>query len=285
MDHDIIIIGAGPAGLSFARLLADTGMSILLIEKQKESILAKPDYDGREIALTHLSYKIMTETGMWGRIADKDISLIKDAKVLNGTLDSPLFFDHRKSGKENLGFMISNHHIRRAAYEVVKPYKNIKLMTGEEVSGVSTDATSGTITLKSGKELTASLVVSADSRFSATRRMMGISTDMRDFGRTCIVCKVKLDREHDDTAYECFFYDRTLAVLPLKGKYCSVVTTIATKDAHLVLDQTPEEFGDEITNRMEGRFGNMSLDTELFPYPLVGTYADKFYANRYALMG
>ncbi len=285
MDHDIIIIGAGPAGLSFARLLADTGMNILLIEKQKESTLAKPDYDGREIALTHLSYKIMQETGMWGRIADKDISLIKDAKVLNGTLDNPLFFDHRQSGKENLGFMISNHHIRRAAYEAVKPYKNIKLMTGEEVSGVSTGATSGTVTLKSGKELTASLVVSADSRFSATRRMMGISTDMRDFGRTCIVCKVKLDREHDDTAYECFFYDRTLAVLPLKGKYCSVVITIATKDAHLVLDQTPEEFGDEITNRMEGRFGNMSLDTELFPYPLVGTYADKFYANRYALMG
>jgi len=115
--------------------------------------------------------------------------------------------------------------------------------------------------------------------------MMGISTDMRDFGRTCIVCKMKLDRDHDDTAYECFFYDRTLAVLPLNGRYCSVVITIATDDAHLVLDQGKAEFGREITERMEGRFGKMTLDTELFPYPLVGTYADKFYANRYALMG
>lgn len=285
MDSDIIIIGAGPAGLSFARILADTGLQITLLEKQPEKILAKPDYDGREIALTHLSHRLMSETGMWNKISARDISLIKDAKVLNGNLDKPLFFDHTKSGKENLGFMISNHHIRRAAYEVCKPYKNIKLITEKEVLAVETNDVGGTVTFKDGKKLSAKLVVAADSRFSATRRMMGISTDMRDFGRMCIVCKVKLDRDHDDTAYECFFYDRTLAVLPLNGRYCSVVITIDSKDAHLVLDQSPKEFGVELTKRMEGRFGNMTLDTKLFPYPLVGTFADRFYANRYALIG
>ncbi|MDY0029283.1 MAG: 5-demethoxyubiquinol-8 5-hydroxylase UbiM [Pseudobdellovibrionaceae bacterium] len=285
MDSDIIIIGAGPAGLSFARILADTGLQITLLEKQPEKILAKPDYDGREIALTHLSHRLMSETGMWGKISPKDISLIKDAKVLNGDLDKPLFFDHAKSGKENLGFMVSNHHIRRAAYEVCKPYKNIKLLTEKEVSAVETDEVGGTVTFKDGKKLSAKLIIAADSRFSATRRMMGISTDMRDFGRMCIVCKVKLDRDHDDTAYECFFYDRTLAVLPLNGRYCSVVITIDSKDAHLVLDQSPKEFGAELTKRMEGRFGNMTLDTKLFPYPLVGTFADRFYATRYALIG
>lgn len=217
MDSDIIIIGAGPAGLSFARILADTGLKITLLEKQPEKILAKPDYDGREIALTHLSHRLMSETGMWSKISPKDISLIKDAKVLNGDLDKPLFFDHTKSGKENLGFMISNHHIRRAAYEVCKPYKNIKLLTEKEVSAVETDEVGGTVTFKDGKKLSAKLIIAADSRFSATRRMMGISTDMRDFGRMCIVCKVKLDRDHDDTAYECFFYDRTLQFCPSTG--------------------------------------------------------------------
>lgn len=285
MEQDIIVIGAGPAGLSFARLVADTGLKITLIEKQPEKILANPAYDGREIALTHLSHKIMSATGMWDRIQDKDISLIKDAKVLNGDLENPLFFDHTKSGKENLGFMISNHHIRRAAYEVTKPFRNIHLMCEDEVAHVETGDRCGQVKLKSGKTLKAPLVIAADSRFSATRRMMGIATDMKDFGRMCIVCKVKLDRDHDDTAYECFFYDRTLAVLPLKGRYCSVVITIDSKDAHRVLDQDKAEFGRELTERMEGRFGKMTLDTELFPYPLVGTFAERFYANRYALIG
>jgi ubiquinone biosynthesis UbiH/UbiF/VisC/COQ6 family hydroxylase len=285
MKHDVIIIGAGPAGLSFAKLLSTTGLKLLVVEKQDEKILAKPDYDGREVALTHLSHKIMVGAGMWDKIPAKSISLIKDAKVLNGNLNDALFFDHRKSGKENLGFMISNHLIRKAAYDVVKPLKNVTLMTGVEVAGVSTDNHSGEITLKNGKKLTAKLIVAADSRFSATRRMMGIPTAMRDFGRVCIVCRMKLDRDHDDTAYECFFYDRTMAVLPLNGRYCSVVLTIASERADEILKLSPTEFGRDMTKRMEGKFGTMSLDTELFPYPLVGTYADRFYANRYALMG
>ncbi len=285
MDYDIIIIGAGPAGLSFAKLLAPTNLNVLLVEKQDEKSLANPSYDGREIALTHLSHRIMSETGMWQKIPAKSISLIKDAKVLNGNLNDPLFFDHQKSGKDNLGYMISNHLIRKAAFEAVKPLKNVTLMTGVEVADVKTGDYSGEITLKGGRKLTAKLIVAADSRFSATRRMMGIPTAMRDFGRVCIVCRMALDRAHDETAYECFFFDRTMAVLPLNGRYCSVVLTIASEHADAILKMSPAEFGRDMTKRMEGKFGNMTLDTELFPYPLVGTYADRFYANRYALMG
>lgn len=60
---------------------------------------------------------------MWDRIPSNGISLDWDAKVLDGDLDNPLFFDTANQGKENLGYMISNHHIRKAAYEVVKPLK------------------------------------------------------------------------------------------------------------------------------------------------------------------
>ena len=55
MQHDIIIIGAGPAGLSFARSFADTKLNILLVEKSSLANIRDPEPDGREIALTHLS--------------------------------------------------------------------------------------------------------------------------------------------------------------------------------------------------------------------------------------
>ena len=56
MQHtcDIIVIGAGPAGLSFAAAAAPSGLNILLIEQSSQETLANPPYDGREIALTHL---------------------------------------------------------------------------------------------------------------------------------------------------------------------------------------------------------------------------------------
>ena len=61
MKKDIIIIGAGPAGLSLACSLANTDLSIIIIEKKRINNLVSPNYDGREIALTHFSRKILKE--------------------------------------------------------------------------------------------------------------------------------------------------------------------------------------------------------------------------------
>ena len=50
---DIVVVGAGPAGLSFARSLAGSGLKVALVERQPRAALADPVDDGREIALTH----------------------------------------------------------------------------------------------------------------------------------------------------------------------------------------------------------------------------------------
>jgi ubiquinone biosynthesis UbiH/UbiF/VisC/COQ6 family hydroxylase len=286
MSHnDVIIIGAGPAGLCCAASLADTGLKITVIEKQDESVLKNPPYDGREIALTHLSHKIMSELGMWDVIAPADISLIKNAKVMDGNSPYTLSFHHHEAGKDNLGFMMANNVIRKAAYDVVKKHKNIKLLTGVQVKNVSTDSQSAHVELEKGKPLQAPLVIAADSRFSASRNMMEIKTDLLDFKRTCIVTRMKTEKPHDKTAYECFHYGRTLAVLPLNDSHVSVVITIDSAKDSQVLDLSPEEFARDIEERVDGKLGKMTLANKLYSYPLVGAYAQKFYAQRYALIG
>ena len=84
MKYDIVIIGAGPAGLSFARSLSDTRLRVLLVERSSLDTLRQPPEDGREIALTHLSVELMKASGAWQRLADQDVSPICAAKVLDG---------------------------------------------------------------------------------------------------------------------------------------------------------------------------------------------------------
>lgn len=285
MKHDIIIIGAGPAGLNFAKAMAETGLDILLLEKQPKEVLENPPYDGREIALTHLSHKLMKELGTWDLIQSKNISLIKDAKVMNGNSHYALSFHHEESGEENLGFMTSNNKIRKSSYDALDGIKNVTIRTETEVSNVGSDEQKAWVKLKDGKTLEAQLVIAADSRFSATRRMMGISTSMLDFGRTCIVGTMKIELSHDHTAYECFHFDRTLAVLPLNNNQVSIVITLPSEDSDALLSMDKEEFAKDIERRVENRLGKMELSSELFPYPLVATLAKTFYANRFALIG
>jgi len=284
-DYDVLIVGGGPAGLSCARLLADTGLSIAVIEQQAEQALAAPAYDGREIALTHLSHRIMREAGLWQGIDPLEISIITDAKVINGDSPYALHFDHRDSGRDNLGFMVSNHLIRRSAWAAVKACANVTLLTGKSVQAASSDTHRARVTLTNGQALTASLLVAADSRFSGVRRMLGIPASLLDFGRTCIVCRMEISRPHRDTAWECFHYDRTLAILPLARDRCSVVITLGAQEGDSVLSMRPEDFACDIERRADGRFGAMRLVSDRFPYPLVAVYASRFHATRFALVG
>ena len=284
-DYDIIVAGAGPAGLSFARLAADAGLSILLIEKQDKKSISHPEYDGREIALTHLSHKIMKDCGMWQRISEKNISKIRDAKVVNGESPYALHFSSDGAGKENLGFMISNHLIRKAAYESAIDCKNVKLFTGLEVTTAHTNDRAAYVTLSDGKKFSCRLLVAADSRFSRLRDMMGIGAAKLDFDRLCIVSRMKIEKAHDDVAYECFHNDRTVAILPLNDDHCSIVVTADTEDGKHVMEMGEVEFAKDIAGRIDNKHGEMKLVSKRYAYPLVSVYANRFHARRFALLG
>ena len=282
---DVAVIGAGPAGLSFARSLASTGLNIILAEKLPARVLANPPMDGRDIALTHLSVEILKELDVWPLFSAGSISEIKEARILDGRSPYFLHFDHNDTDKNALGYIVSNHLIRKALYKSLAGFANIRLITGVEATSVTTSNSGASIRLSNGQTLTGSLIVAADSRFSETRRKIGISASMHDFGRVVIVCRMKHEKPHDGIAYECFHYDRTLAVLPLGGNKSSIVVTLPTNMSEALMTMSKASFNEDIRKRFNNRLGKMELIGKRFPYPLVAVHADRFVARRFALIG
>ncbi|MBS0314725.1 MAG: 5-demethoxyubiquinol-8 5-hydroxylase UbiM [Proteobacteria bacterium] len=291
MDFDVIVIGGGPAGLCFARALgvaegaASAPLRVAVVETQTESALAEPAFDGREIALTHFSARVLRELGLWERFAEGAVSPLRDARVLNGLSLRGMNIEHRHGNKEELGYLVSNHRIRRAAYEAVRASEHVTLITGVRVEDLRTDGDGGYVTLADGRTLGARLIVAADSRFSAARRAMGIPARMHDFGKTMMVCQVEHELAHDHVAWEWFDYGQTLALLPMNGERASVVLTLPQHEMQPLVAMTPEAFSEAITARFNRRLGAMRLTSTRHCYPLVTVYADRFVGQRFALMG
>ena len=285
MTQHIIIIGAGPAGLSFARSLGDMDIKVTLIERQSQKALANPQWDGREIALTHLSVKLMKENGSWSRLPEQAVSYIERAEVSDGTSPYQLSFDRDETKSETLGYLVPNHFIRKAIYEEVLTLPNVDIIFDVSVDTIATDQHCGTVVLSNNETLSADLIVASDSRFSETRRKMGVPTSMKDFGRTVIVSKVGHEISNKRTAYECFQYGRTMAILPLRIHESSIVITIASDKAQRLLDMSDEQFNQYMERHLNSRFGTMQVKTKRIAYPLVGVYAERFYANRFAIIG
>jgi ubiquinone biosynthesis UbiH/UbiF/VisC/COQ6 family hydroxylase len=295
MDADVIIVGAGPAGLCLAKSLSGRGLAIVLLEQHSQAELEAPAFDGREIALTQHSARLLRELGLWQLIPEADIAPLVDAKVIDGPSSFSMVIDHALGGKSELGWLVSNHLIRQAAWHGLKQamaaHADIRLLTGEKVTAVHTDASSANVTLANGTALSARLVVAADSRFSSTRRMLGIAAHMHDFGKNMLVCAMTFEQPHGFAAWEWFGYGQTLALLPMNphpetgAHRASAVITLPSREIDALMDMPPEAFNAAVTQRFANRLGAMQLVSTRHNYPLVAVFPQRLVAQRFATVG
>ena len=283
--YDIVIIGGGPAGLSFACSMIEANVKVLVVEKSNIDAIANPQADGREIALTHLSLNILKKLGVWDLIDHAQVAPLREAKVFDGDSPSLLNFKSDDSSIEALGYLVPNYQVRQALYQRVQQADNITLMTEAMVDNVEYLEDHSVVLFADNTIINAKLVIAADSRFSNIRRKVGIPALMKDFSKVMIVTKMEHENTHNNIALECFDYGQTLALLPMVGNASSVVLTVSTDKAQAMLDMNEADFNAKITKDFRGELGRMKQSGERHSYPLVAVHAQTFIADRFALIG
>lgn len=282
---DVLIIGAGAAGLSLALSLAGTGLDVRLVDRQTTDGLARPAYDGREIALSLRSIGILEALNVWPRIAPEDRSPLRSAKVFDGRWHAPLHFDPGPAGADKLGFFVANSTLRRALYQAYEQHGGRPVIGGVAVVDLAVGARGGRATLSTGVGIDADLIVSADTRFSATRRMAGVAAESHAFNQTMIVSKVRFQDPHGQIALQGFLPGGAMAVLPLNGGAASLVQTFAPAEAERQMALETTAYLEAANMRLDQRFGAITSVSERFTYPIVATYAHKFVRPGFALVG
>lgn len=284
-DYDIIIIGGGAVGLCFAASAARQSLKVLIIEKNTREMLANPAYDGREIAITMQTQHILNELGIWSLIPQTEISEIKRAVVLYENDHKTLKFDAQDVKKSRLGYLVSHQWIKKASFENLSDLSNVHYFFEKDIASFQQTDQHIHLSLQDQTKLSSRLLIIADGRFSSTRQMAGIGVSTQDFGKKAYVFKMKLEHSHNQTAYECFYAQGTLAILPLRNNYCSVVLTLTKDDEPQWLNLSAENFSKKIAEVLLHRYGQMQLASEHYAYQLVTVYANNFVKNRVILLG
>ncbi|WP_075632241.1 5-demethoxyubiquinol-8 5-hydroxylase UbiM [Novacetimonas hansenii] len=284
MQSDVTIIGGGPVGLATALSLEALGLSVMVLERAPAAALAEAPFDGREIALTHHSVGVLKALGAWPHIPEVAISPLREARVETGRRNHPLTFDTRGRGVEALGYLVSNHLIRRALYAQATQRPGITIKAGTATQYVRNGRGDMTV-IHDGGEETSRLVVAADGRFSQIRRMQRIGAIMHDFHRSMLVCRMAHESPHHHVATQWFDEGQTVALLPVNGGASSIVLTLPPDRIEALRLMERDAFNDQIMQRVGNRLGRMRLVSTRHVYPLRGVYAHRFATPGFVLVG
>jgi 3-(3-hydroxy-phenyl)propionate hydroxylase len=191
--HPIVIIGAGPVGLTLAIDLAQRGQDVVLLNKGK--LIAS---GSKAICFSKRSLEIFDRLGCGQRMVDKGVSWSVGKVFLK---DKPLYgFDLLpEPGHSRPAFInLQQYYVEAYLAERAAELPNIDIRWLNKVTAISqtADGTSLTVETPEGSEtLNAKYVVACDGSRSTVRQLMGLETTGRVFQDRFLIADVKMTAE------------------------------------------------------------------------------------------
>ncbi|WP_208347391.1 UbiH/UbiF/VisC/COQ6 family ubiquinone biosynthesis hydroxylase [Pseudaestuariivita rosea] len=286
---DILIVGAGLNGSAMAIAAAQAGFRVTLVDSLPTATRRLPAFDGRSYALALASQRLLSAIGVWGAVRDSSQPIL-EIKVSDGRAGegaSPFFmhFDHAEIEEGPMGFMVEDRHLRRAFLDQIKAEDRITYIPEETVITQEVHATHFVVTLASGRDLAARMIVGSDGRQSGTAERAGIKRTGWDYGQTALVCAIEHEKPNNGIAHQFFMPAGPLAILPLTGNRSSIVWAEKTETAAKITQMSDSDFLDALRPRFGDFLGQIKLAGKRFSYPLNLTLANSFVADRLALIG
>ncbi|MHA6299685.1 FAD-dependent oxidoreductase [Devosia sp. CAU 1758] len=284
-QHDVIIVGGGPVGLTLALALARSapGIRVALVDRRPLSV----PRDNRASAIAAGVRRVFEALGVWEPMVaqSQPIAAMHVTDSGTGDLARPLFlrFDGDVAPGEPFAHMVPNQASSATLMSAVE--NQITIVAPAEIADWSGNETHGSLTLADGRVLEAPLIVAADGAQSSLRQRAGIDTLGHDYGQTGLVATISHELAHEGVAYEHFRPSGPFASLPLPGNRSSLVWTETSAAAPRFLAMPSEALALEIEAVMGSTLGEVTLEDKLMGFPLRLQLARSFVGPRMALIG
>ncbi|HSN21749.1 MAG TPA: FAD-dependent monooxygenase [Usitatibacter sp.] len=238
---DVAIVGGGPVGSAVAALAAPSGLAIAILEAR-----SAPSGDRRILALSQASRERLEEAGAWPA---EDATPIASIHISQRGGPGRTLLEAREHSLPALGYTVP-YAALEARLERRLAGSGIEVRRGAACAAVRLEPDAAAVTLASGDEVRARLLVIADGGSSAAM-IPGIAFAEKDYGQQALVASVRTDRPHGGRAYERFTPQGPLALLPVRDRYALVWTAAPERarellalDENVFLASLQDAFGD-----------------------------------------
>jgi 2-polyprenylphenol 6-hydroxylase len=282
---DIIVVGAGPVGLTLTAALAEDGLNVCLIDAQ-ETLGQLPEigYETRVSAINRASQAVLDSIGAWARLPQERLGHFESMHVWDGVGGASVEFSARALGTDTLGHIVENRALQLALAEVVQDRSNVQWLRGALLT--SLNANGDGVTARAGDETVfARVAVGADGARSAVRELSGLASHMSSYDQSAIVANLRMEHGHANTAWQRFMPTGPLAVLPLPGDFASIVWTTTPENAAELLDTDSETFNRAVEEAFESRRGAVLWSAQRASFPLHRVSVAEYAGHRVALTG
>lgn len=285
-EFDIIIVGGGIVGACAAALLAKTCGRVALIDNSDAPVWnAQQEFGLRVSAVNLASSQLLDEVGVWEKITAMRAYSYLSMSVWEQASTTAIDFMASDTTHEKLGTIVENQVILYALNQQLSDLSNVTRFAAslETLTAITEHAVLAE--LDDDTKLTAKLVIGADGQQSQVRDSIGIPFKRTEYDQVGVVCTVKTEHSHQQTAWQCFTREGPLALLPLSAHYCSVVWSVSVEQGQFLSSLSEDEFNREITLAFEHRLGRLEVVSARRSFPLSGAQADRYIDDRIVLVG
>ena len=284
-QFDVVIIGGGMAGASCALGLKQSNkqLSIAVIEANEVSADYHPSFDDRSIALAQQSVQYLKSINAFDCQAPF-AAAIKKVTVSDRGHFGKTHIDCQEYGHDALGYVVEVNPFGRSLHQQLTR-TDVSLFCPDTVAKLEYQSDFANITLSSGEQLSAKLVVIADGAHSQSRKLANIEFNTRAYHQAAIIANIEVAGGHHNHAFERFTEHGPMALLPMSNNRYSLVWCMEPEQIEHTMALEDDAFLAELQKAFGYCGGAFSKVGMRASYPLVYGKAESLSSHRTVLIG
>lgn len=284
-QFDVVIIGGGMAGASCALGLKQSNkqLSIAVIEANEVSADYHPSFDDRSIALAQQSVQYLKSINAFDCQAPF-AAAIKKVTVSDRGHFGKTHIDCQEYGHDALGYVVEVNPFGRSLHQQLTR-TDVSLFCPDTVAKLEYQSDFANITLSSGEQLSAKLVVIADGAHSQSRKLANIEFNTRAYQQAAIIANIEVAGGHHHHAFERFTEHGPMALLPMSNNRYSLVWCMEPEQIEHTMALEDDAFLAALQKAFGYCGGAFSKVGMRASYPLVYGKAESLSSHRTVLIG